>query len=144
MRALVQRVNWARVRVDGQITGEIGPGLCVLVGVTHDDTEADAEKLAAKTVNLRLFEGESAEESLLDAGGGLLIVSQFTLYADTSRGRRPGWTQAARPEQAEPLIEHFIAAAADLGVTPQTGRFRTHMNVELENDGPITVMLEVP
>ena len=129
----------ASVTVDGEIVGEIDAGLCVLVGVTHSDAVADADKLAAKVANLRIFEGEV---SLLDTGGAALVVSQFTLYGDTKGGRRPSWIAAAPPEQAEPLINAFAAALRGLGVAVATGRFRTHMEVALVNDGPVTLLLE--
>jgi len=146
VRALVQRVTGARVRVDGEIVGEIGAGLCVLVGVTHDDDAARAAKLAGKVANLRVFDDDEGamNQSLLDAGGGALVVSQFTLYGDTARGRRPSWVAAARPEHAEPLIEEFGRELEALGVPVATGRFRADMQVELVNDGPVTLLLEVP
>lgn len=145
MRALVQRVTQARVTVEGETVGEIGAGLCVLVGVTHDDTDARAAKLAERVANLRVFDDEAGvmNRSLLDAGGSALVVSQFTLYGDTTRGRRPGWSAAARPEHAEPLVERFTDALRDLGVPVATGRFRAEMQVALVNDGPVTLLLEV-
>jgi D-aminoacyl-tRNA deacylase len=141
MRALVQRVTSASVSVDGAVLGEIGPGLCVFVGVTHNDSSEDSSKLAAKVANLRVFDGE---RSLLDAGGAALVVSQFALYGDTSRGRRPSWIAAARPEVAEPLIDSFNDSLKQLGVRVATGRFRADMQVALVNDGPVTLLLEVP
>ena len=146
MRALVQRVTRAAVRVDGETVGEIGAGLCVLVGVTHDDTAADAAKLAAKVHGLRVFDdGDGAmNRSLAETGGAALVVSQFTLYGDTRKGRRPSWGDAAPPEQAEPLIAAFVRQLADLGTPVETGRFRADMAVELVNDGPVTLMIEVP
>jgi D-tyrosyl-tRNA(Tyr) deacylase len=145
VRALVQRVTDARVRVDGEVVGEIGAGLCVLVGVTHDDDPAAAAKLAAKVANLRVFDDEDGamNRSLLDTGGAALVVSQFTLYGDTVRGRRPSWVAAARPEQAEPLIDAFGRELEALGVPIASGRFRADMQVELVNDGPVTLLLEV-
>jgi len=145
MRALVQRVTRATVTVHGAVTGAIGPGLCVLVGVTHDDDEAGARKLADKVWRLRIFPDADGVMNLplADAGGAALVVSQFTLYGDTSRGRRPSWVDAARPEHAEPLIEVFCGALRDLGATVATGVFRADMQVELVNDGPVTLMLEV-
>ena len=145
MRALVQRVTEARVRVGAEIVGEIGAGLCVLVGVTHDDTPATATKLAAKVAHLRVFDDESGamNRSLLDTGGSALVVSQFTLYGDTARGRRPSWVAAARPEHAEPLVDAFAAALAAQGVPVATGRFRADMQVALVNDGPVTLLVEV-
>ena len=144
MRALVQRVSEARVRIDGAVVGEIGAGLCVLVGVTHGDDEATARRLADKVWNMRVFpDGEaSMQRSLADTGGGALVVSQFTLYGDTRRGRRPSWTAAAPPEVAEPLVDAFAAALAALGAPVATGRFGAHMAVELVNDGPVTLLLE--
>lgn len=145
MRALVQRVTGARVRVGGEVVGEIGPGLCVLVGVTHDDTEAAAARLAEKVWHLRLFDDDTGVMNLPVAAitsGEALVVSQFTLYGDTRRGRRPSWTAAAPPGQAEPLVEAFVAALRGLGATVATGRFGAHMSVELVNDGPVTLMIE--
>ena len=146
MRALVQRVNEARVRVGDELVGDIGAGLCVLVGVTHDDGVEHAAKLAAKVANLRIFDDDSGAMnwSVLDTGGAALVVSQFTLYGDTARGRRPSWVAAARPEQAEPLIAAFAADLVALGVRVATGRFRADMQVALVNDGPVTLMVEVP
>ncbi len=146
MRALVQRVTRAAVRVDGETVGEIGPGLCILVGVTHDDTPAVAEQLAAKVHGLRVFGDEAGvmNRSLSEAGGSALVVSQFTLYGDTRKGRRPSWGAAAPPEEAEPLIEGFVTALRALGASVATGRFRADMQVELVNDGPVTLLLEVP
>jgi len=135
LRALVQRVTSARVSVDGEVVGSIGAGLCVFVGVTHSDDRTVAAKLATKVANLRVFD----ERSLLETGGSALVISQFTLYGDTTRGRRPSWVAAARPEQAAPLIEAFCAS---LGVPVETGRFGAHMEVALVNDGPVTLMLE--
>jgi D-tyrosyl-tRNA(Tyr) deacylase len=145
MRALVQRVTEARVRVDDAVLGEIGPGLCLLVGVTHDDSAATADKLAGKVWNLRIFDDADGvmNLSLPDAGGAVLVVSQFTLYGDTRKGRRPSWTAAAPPELAEPLVEAFASALHELGVTVATGRFGAYMQVELVNDGPVTLFLEV-
>jgi len=144
VRALVQRVSEARVRIDGAVVGEIGLGLCVLVGVTHGDDEATAGRLADKVWNLRVFpDGEaSMQRSLADTGGGALVVSQFTLYGDTRRGRRPSWTAAAPPEVAEPLVDAFTAALAALGAPVASGRFGAHMAVEIVNDGPVTLLLE--
>ncbi len=144
MRALVQRVAWAKVTVDGETTGEIGPGLCVFVGVTHSDSEATADKLAGRLWTLRVFDDEGGfmNRPVAESGGELLVVSQFTLYGDTRKGRRPSWAAAARPEQAEPLVERLVEALRDLGATVATGRFAAHMHVELLNDGPVTVTLE--
>ena len=145
MRALVQRVSRAKVTVDGEVVGEIGPGLCVLLGVTHDDTDAIARKLADRIFNLRVLADDEGvmNRALADTGGEVLVVSQFTLYGDTSKGRRPSWLAAAPPEVAEPLVEVAVEALRDLGAPVATGRFRTTMAVELVNDGPVTVMLEL-
>ena len=134
--------------VDGErreVVGEIGAGLCVLVGVTHDDTTSDAEWLARKVWNLRVFDDESGvmNRSASDLGAEILVVSQFTLYGDTSKGRRPSWIAAARPEHAEPLVDAVVARLRDLGAVVATGRFRTEMRVALVNDGPVTIMLEL-
>ena len=145
MRALVQRVTEARVRIDGDVVGEIGPGLCVLVGVTHDDTDSIANTLAEKVWHLRVFDDADGTMNLpvADAGGSLLVVSQFTLYGDTRKGRRPSWITAAPPEVAEPLVEAFTSRLRELGADVATGRFRADMAVELINDGPVTLLLEI-
>jgi D-tyrosyl-tRNA(Tyr) deacylase len=144
VRAVVQRVTSAQVLSEGELAGKIDAGLCVLVGVGSADAEADATTLADKVVKLRIFEDEAGKmnKSLLDVGGSLLAVSQFTLYADTSRGRRPSFIGAMEPTRAEALFEAFCAACRNLGVTVATGRFRTHMSVSLTNDGPITILLD--
>lgn len=146
MRGLVQRVSRAQVTLvaTGEVTGSIGAGLCVLVGVTHTDDEALAIKLADKIWNLRVLDDEQGvmNRSLADAGGEVLIVSQFTLYGNTDKGRRPSWIEAARPEHAEPLVDRVVARLRELGATVATGRFRTEMHVELVNDGPVTLLLE--
>ena len=144
MRGLVQRVTSSAVKIDGEIIGAIGPGLNILVGVTHDDTEAEAKYLAEKCVNLRIFEDEAGKmnRSLLDIGGEALIISQFTLYGDTTQGRRPFFGDAARPEIAEPLYEKFIALVKSYGVNVATGKFGGDMKVEIHNDGPVTLMIE--
>ena len=141
----MQRVTEARVRVDGEIVGEIGVGLCVLVGVTHTDDDAVARKIAEKLWHLRIFDDADGvmNRSVADAGGQILVVSQFTLYGDTRKGRRPSWVAAAPPEQAEPLVEAVVAALTDLGAHVATGRFRADMAVELVNDGPVTLLVEV-
>ena len=146
MRALVQRVTRASVRVGDELVGEIGPGLCILVGVTHDDTAVDAEKLAVKVQGLRVFEDEAGvmNRSLAETGGAALVVSQFTLYGDTRKGRRPSWVAAARPEHAEPIVQTFASALVELGPAVETGRFGADMAVELVNDGPVTLLVEVP
>ena len=145
MRALVQRVTSARVTVHGEIVGEIGAGLCALVGVTHDDTEDTARRLAEKLWHLRVFPDARGQMNapVADAGGEILVISQFTLYGDTSRGRRPSWVLAAAPEHAEPLVDCVVAALRELGATVATGRFRADMAVALVNDGPVTLLLEV-
>ncbi|MEZ5216180.1 MAG: D-aminoacyl-tRNA deacylase [Ilumatobacteraceae bacterium] len=145
MRAVVQRVTRAKVEVGGELVGEIGPGLCVLVGVTHDDDEASADKLADKIWHLRIMEDEAGvmNRSVADTTREVLIVSQFTLYGDTSAGRRPSWIAAARPEHAEPLVDRVVSRLRSNGASVATGRFRTEMAVELVNDGPVTVLLEV-
>ena len=150
MRALVQRVESASVTVDGidgapEVTGAIDHGMCVLVGVTHSDTEAEADKVADKLAGLRIFDDDDGvmNRSVVDTAGSILIVSQFTLYGDTRKGRRPSWIDAARPEQAEPLIEAVIARLRAVYIHVETGRFRTDMKVALVNDGPITVTIEV-
>jgi D-tyrosyl-tRNA(Tyr) deacylase len=144
VRALVQRVSRAEVSVDGVVVGAIGRGVVVLVGATHGDGEAEAEWLAHKVAGLRIFEDEAGlmNGSLPDVGGAALVVSQFTLYADARKGRRPSFTDAAPPEVAEPLIEHFSRVLAQDGVPVQTGRFGAHMLVEIHNDGPVTILVE--
>ncbi len=131
--------------VGTEVTGEIGPGLCVLVGVTHDDTEDQAVKLAQRLWKLRIFSDDEGKmnRSVNDIGGSLLIVSQFTLYADARKGNRPSYVDAARPEVAEPLIERTVKELKALGADVETGRFRADMDVELVNDGPVTIILEV-
>ena len=144
MRALIQRVTEARVRVEHELVGEIGGGLCVLVGVTHDDAAAAARRLAEQVWNLRVFADGDApmQRSLADTTRAALVVSQFTLYGDTRRGRRPSWSAAASPSVAEPLVEAFTATLRALGAEVATGRFGAHMAVELVNDGPVTLLLE--
>jgi D-aminoacyl-tRNA deacylase len=140
----VQRVSRAVVRVDGAVRSEIGAGLVVLLGVAEPDGEEEAARLAGKVARLRIFENEEGrfDRSLLDAGGAALVVSQFTLIADTARGNRPSFTDAARPEHAEPLYERVCAALEELGVSVARGVFRARMEVELVNDGPVTIVLE--
>ena len=144
MRAVVQRVTRARVTVDDEVTGEIEKGLVVLLGVAHDDTNADADYLAPKIVSLRIFDDEEGKMnvSLKDIDGGLLVVSQFTLYGDVRRGLRPSWSDAAPPEIAEPLYEYFVESSRRLVTRVATGSFRKMMQVELVNDGPVTIMLD--
>jgi D-tyrosyl-tRNA(Tyr) deacylase len=146
LRAVVQRVSTARVLVDGQIVGEIGPGLCVLLGIAREDGEEAVERLAGRVGRLRIFENEDGkfDRSLLDAGGEALVVSQFTLIADTAKGNRPSFTDAAPPEQAEQLYERFCKALRELGVEVATGVFRARMQIELVNDGPVTIVLDYP
>jgi D-tyrosyl-tRNA(Tyr) deacylase len=140
VRAVVQRVARASVTPGGAI----GAGLCILLGVATDDTETDAVRLAEQAAKLRIFENEAGklDRSLLDTGGAALVVSQFTLLADTARGNRPSFSAAARPELAEPLCERFVAALRDLGVPVETGVFGARMEVELVNDGPVTIVLD--
>ncbi|HZX56223.1 MAG TPA: D-aminoacyl-tRNA deacylase [Ilumatobacteraceae bacterium] len=149
MRGLVQRVSEASVTVDGpdgaKVVGAIGNGLCVLVGVTHDDSPANARKLADKIWGLRIMDDDNGvmNRSVAEVGGQVLIVSQFTLYGDTSGGRRPSWINAARPEHAEPLVQEVVDQLRASGAVVATGRFRTEMRVSLVNDGPVTLLLEV-
>jgi D-aminoacyl-tRNA deacylase len=144
MRAVVQRVASARVLVGTSTVGEIGPGLCVLLGLARDDQRAAAERLAAKVALLRIFENEEGrfDRSLFDLAGGALVVSQFTLLADTAKGNRPSFSQAAPPEDAEPLYEAFCTSLRKLGVHVETGVFGERMSVELVNDGPVTIVLD--
>lgn len=145
MRAVVQRVTEASVTVDGATVGAIGHGLCVLVGVTHDDDAGVARRLATKLWHLRILDDDAGvmNRSVADAGGEILVVSQFTLYGETSRGRRPSWVAAARPEQAEPLVDVVVEELERLGARVATGRFRADMRVALVNDGPVTLVVEV-
>ena len=145
MRAIVQRVKRGAVSVDGKTTGTVDTGLVVLIGATHKDTEAEAQRLAHKTANLRIFEDDAGKMNLsaLDVGAGILVVSQFTLYADCKRGRRPSFIEAAPPEVAEPLVEHFVGALREAGIARvETGVFRAYMLVEIHNDGPVTIILD--
>lgn len=144
MRAVIQRVTRASVTVDDQIVGEIGNGLVVLLGVTHDDTKEDADYLASKIVALRIFDDAEGRMniSLKDIDGGLLVVSQFTLYGDVRRGLRPSWSDAAPPEIAEPLYNYFVESSRKLLRRVETGSFRKMMQVELVNDGPVTLLLD--
>jgi D-tyrosyl-tRNA(Tyr) deacylase len=145
LRAVVQRVSSARVVVEEKTVGSIGNGLCVLLGIAEDDGEDLAVRLAGKVARLRVFENADGkfDRSLIDVGGAALVVSQFTLIADTDKGNRPSFSRAARPEQAEPLYEAFCRALADEGVEVATGRFGAGMAVELVNDGPVTIVLDV-
>jgi D-tyrosyl-tRNA(Tyr) deacylase len=144
MRAVVQRVSRVRVTVDGEITGEIGRGLVVLLGVAGRDSEKDAEYLVEKIINLRIFQDadDKMNLSLLDIKGELLVVSQFTLYGDTRRGRRPSFIDAAPPNKANQLYEYFVAKAREQVEKVGTGRFQAMMDVDLVNDGPVTIMLD--
>ena len=144
MRAVVQRVSRAQVRVDGRITGETGAGLMVLLGVAVDDTESDAEQLASKIAGLRIFEDEAGlmNRSVQEIGGGVLLVSQFTLYGDARKGRRPSFITAAREELARPLYERVGALLEREGLHVGYGEFGAHMDVELVNDGPVTILLD--
>lgn len=145
MRAVVQRVSEASVTVDGAVVGEIGAGLCVLVGVTHTDTPAAAARLAERIWHLRIFDDAAGVMNLSVAitSRSVLVISQFTLYGDTTGGRRPGWIAAARPEKAEPLVQAVVDRLGELGATVATGRFRADMRVALVNDGPVTVIVDV-
>lgn len=144
MRCVVQRVTRASVTVDGETVGAIGPGLAVLIGVSSEDTESDLKYMADKVPNLRIFDDENGvmNRSVIDAGGGILAVSQFTLYGDARGGRRPSYIQAAKPEAANAMYEKLVEAWREKGVHVETGRFRTEMQVELVNDGPVTILLD--
>jgi len=144
MRAVVQRVSRAKVTVAGEITGEIGRGMLVLLGVGHEDTEAGAEYLADKIVGLRIFEDDAGKmnRSVAEVGGAVLAVSQFTLYGDVRRGKRPSFDDAARPEMARTLYERFVSRVRASGLRCETGRFQEMMEVELVNDGPVTILLD--
>jgi D-aminoacyl-tRNA deacylase len=146
MRAVIQRVSRASVTVGDEIVGKIGRGLLVLLGITHSDTAADARWLAEKMVGLRIFNDPDGKMNLgiTDIGGSVLVVSQFTLYGDAQKGRRPSFVAAARPEQAIPLYETFVNGIKALGVPVETGRFGAMMDVELINDGPVTIILDSP
>lgn len=144
MKALLQRVSKASVTVDGKVAGAIGKGLCVFLGVAQGDTDKDLEWLAEKIVNLRIFEDEEGKmnRSLLDEGGEMLVVSQFTLCGDCRKGRRPSWTGAAEPVFANQMYEKFVSAVGSKGVRTATGVFQAHMLVEIGNDGPVTLMVD--
>ncbi|MBL7043565.1 MAG: D-tyrosyl-tRNA(Tyr) deacylase [Pirellulaceae bacterium] len=144
MRACVQRVSEASVTVDGDVVGQIGHGMLVLLGITQDDSRRDVQFMAEKTTGLRIFEDAEGKmnRSLIDVGGGMLVVSQFTLLGDCRKGRRPSFVTAAEPELAERLYEEFVAEVQQRNVTVGTGRFRAHMDVALVNDGPVTLLLD--
>ncbi|HEX2025333.1 MAG TPA: D-aminoacyl-tRNA deacylase [Actinomycetota bacterium] len=144
MRLVVQRVSRSEVRVGGQRVASGGPGLVILVGIGRDDAEDQPARMAEKVANLRIFEDEDGKmnRSIVDVGGEAVVVSQFTLYGDTSRGRRPSWITAAAPEVADPAVERFAAALSSRGIPVQSGVFGAHMEVELVNDGPVTLVLE--
>jgi D-tyrosyl-tRNA(Tyr) deacylase len=144
MRAVVQRVRKSSVETDGEIIGRIGKGLLVLLGVAQEDQRFDADYLAAKIPNLRIFEDDNGKmnRSLLDTGGEMLVVSQFTLLGDCRKGRRPSFISAAKPSRANKLYEHFVAEVRQLGITVATGRFQAMMAVSLINDGPVTLIVE--
>lgn len=144
MKALLQRVSHASVTVSGDIVGSIRTGLCVFLCVEHTDSREDADYLKEKSLNLRVFPDEAGrfDRSVLDVRGGLLVISQFTLAADTRRGRRPGFTRAALPEIAEPMVDYFVNACRGSGIMVESGRFGAHMQVDLCNDGPVTIWLD--
>ena len=144
MRAVIQRVSRAKVTVGGEVVGEIGPGLLVLLGVGSGDTRADADYLAEKTIGLRIFEDRDGKMnlSLADTGGALLVVSQFTLYGDVRRGKRPSFDAAAPPQLAKELYEYFVEKIRAVGLRCETGRFQEMMQVELVNEGPVTILLD--
>ncbi len=146
MRAVIQRVREASVSVDDQVIGAIGTGLAILVGVTHDDDESGAQFLAQKIATLRIFEDAAGKFNLsaLDVGASALVVSQFTLYADTSGGRRPSFIDAAQPKVAEPLVDQFAASLREQGLRVETGKFQAKMLVKIFNDGPVTIILDSP
>ena len=145
MRALVQRVSEASVEVEGSVVGAISKGLLIFIGITHSDSKEVAKKLANKVIGLRIFEDQNGQMnfSTKDVSGEFLVVSQFTLYGNVDSGRRPGWAEAARPEQAEPLIEYFIECLAACGLKVETGIFQADMDVQLINQGPATLLIEV-
>ena len=146
MRAVIQRVSQAQVRVENKVVAKIGLGLVVLLGISPTDTEADVREMAEKVANLRIFGDAQGKMNLscLDVNGEIIVVSQFTLYADTRRGRRPSFTGAASPELAEPLCQFFVETLRIMGVPTQSGVFGAHMVVDIQNDGPVTILLEQP
>lgn len=145
MRAVVQRVRRGKVSVEGRTVAEIGPGMVILLGIGHDDSQEKARALAEKVSFLRIFEDDQGKMnlSLRDVGGAAIVVSQFTLYADTRKGRRPSFVDAALPDLARPLVERFAELLGEQGIPTQTGAFGAHMLVEIENDGPVTIQLEM-
>jgi D-tyrosyl-tRNA(Tyr) deacylase len=146
MRAVLQRVNYAAVHIDGQTVSRIGKGILILLGVGDEDTQADAAQLASRVANLRIFEDDAGKMNLscLDVMGEILVVSQFTLFADTSRGRRPSFIKAGDPKIAKPLWEYFIGSLQGLGVPTKAGVFGSYSQIELENNGPVTILMEQP
>ena len=150
MKVVVQRVTRARVEAHGKVVGQIADGLLVLLGITHDDTEEQADWIVEKLIKLRIFEDPSSasgqagkmNKSVDDTGGGMLVVSQFTLYGDCKKGTRPSFVNAARPEHAEPLYNYFVQKCIDSGIHTETGEFGAKMEIDLENDGPVTLVLE--
>ena len=144
MRAVLQRVNHGKVTVEGEVTGEIASGLVILLGITHTDTQENVQKLASKITKLRIFSDDQGKMnlSIKDVGGEVLVISQFTLYADSKKGNRPSYIEAARPEQATPLYEQFCETLRQEGLTVATGVFGADMNVELLNQGPVTIILD--
>jgi len=144
MRIVLQRVSQSKVRVENKVVGEIADGLLLFVGITHDDTETDADFLVKKVSQLRIFADEDGKmnNSVQDIGGQILVVSQFTLYANCKKGNRPSFVDAARPEEAEKLYEYFVAKLRELGIDVETGVFGAHMEVEITNDGPVTLILD--
>ncbi|MDA1279071.1 MAG: D-aminoacyl-tRNA deacylase [Chloroflexi bacterium] len=146
MRAVIQRVNQASVSVEGIVTGEIGRGLCVLIGITHDDSDDDLNYIVEKILNLRIFPDEAGDsgfdQSVQDISGGILVISQFTLYASTRKGRRPGFVDAARPEEAGPTFERVVDSFKQSGLRVETGVFGASMSVMIENAGPVTIALD--
>jgi D-aminoacyl-tRNA deacylase len=145
MRAVVQRVARGKVVVEGRVRAEIGPGLVILLGIGHGDGDEQARAMAEKIAHLRIFEDDRGKmnRSVQDVAGGAIVVSQFTLYADTRRGRRPSFTNAALPDEASPLVDRFTELLAQAGVPAQTGEFGAHMLVSIDNDGPVTIWLEM-
>lgn len=146
MKAVLQRVNYAAVHIDGQTVSRIGKGILILLGVGNEDTQADAAQLASRVANLRIFEDDAGKMNLscLDVMGEILVVSQFTLFADTSRGRRPSFIKAGDPKIAKPLWEYFIGSLQGLGVPTKAGVFGSYSQIELENNGPVTILMEQP